>query len=157
MTSGSARAKANAQPFHRTINITPAYDQISEGYGRHNAEIHFIVADAERNTLVFDMYTGWNLPHLREKDLIDDYHPAMPYAANLQWHTHTPHYCDHAPDTEECQYIGPGKPCYASATSLCQDLAELLVRDGLEALWIEMEKRLAETVQSNKSIMELAR
>jgi len=125
--------KEQVGEFERHIDIVPAYDKRGAGYGRHCADMFFVLK-GPNGAVDLHVFTGWELPRLR-----DDPGPGA-VGAYLRFHSPKPQYQGDVVSVEACACLD-GKPCYCGVTSMgAEPVFDILVEQGLEALWAEMER-----------------
>lgn len=132
----------------REILFTPAYDKRdtdpAKNYGIHGLHITFNLINNYNEGITFSISTNWHLPHVQEE--IDNRlpYPGFPYLSHkpqpfgLDGHWKTPRY-EGQEAIKNCK-ITKGD-CYCYGTSLTEDLFNLLVSEGEEAMWQLMEDR----------------
>lgn len=134
---------------HRTV-VYPAWDKRGEkeGYGQHCAEIHFVVRYRNKE-MGFSVYTGWyvdaaNVPYKDRETSNGGVHGASLYA-----HSKSPfrgairrnEYCD----------VFQSNCCYENAlTFITEDLLKILILEGSEKLFEELEKRYVQFFSKEK-------
>lgn len=124
--------------LERKIKLTPAYDKRhfdpKKNYGIGCVDMRFLVKGPE-GVIQFAFMTGWFLP--QNKNISTDMYP---YAYDLGYHSYVPLYEGQPKMTDECPYLD-GKPCYYDGTSLgAEGVLELLIKDGVEAVWEFLER-----------------
>ena len=127
--------------FERVMIGVPAWDMRSpdpaRNYGVHGVEMSFAVIRAGA-AVEFERLTGWQLPHVRE-ELGRQAHAPLP--GMVRYHAPAP-WADYLtePSTDACGYTGGG--CYADGSGLDgYGLFDVLVTDGLDGVWRELEQR----------------
>lgn len=136
--------------MERLIRTSPAYDRRDEppNYGQHPLEIHFIVK-GEKGALVFTVDTGWYIEALNKARLDETFYDLSTSVVTM---------CSfHAPATiansvdkdphEYCEWLN--EPCQAHTPfgytgKALGDLFMTLVSEGLDALWLALEKHYEE-------------
>lgn len=130
--------------LERRFKATPAWDERSKGKGggQHCVDLVFAVVGAE-GAYHFTLYTGWYL------EMSSGAFPAVagvpkppfaPLPADVGYHGSTPAYEGQAP-VERCEFMGGGK-CYSDGSGLqAYDLWNILLRDGSDGVWKELERR----------------
>lgn len=139
----------------RELIILPAYDKRDKGYGQHCAEMCFYVK-GERGAVQFILFTGW-YPHIIPKpdapwqelcvpiklEKLD-----YPTPADLGYHSLTPLRDWQTPIMMECPVLG-GKTCYYDGSGLnCYRIFSVMVHEGGERMWEELEKYYAELFEA---------
>ena len=128
----------------REIHISPAFDKRSsdpsKNYGIHGVELCFILK-GEQGAIQFVIYTNWMLPHVREEyDLKTNHHLCHPIPADIGYHSRTPKYEGQKSLTDDCTVIGGA--CYYDGSGLqAEDVFNIMVEKGGDAMWAEMEDR----------------
>jgi hypothetical protein len=131
----------------RLVEIQPAFDKRhsdpNKNYGIHGAEIKFLVK-GKKGVIQFVIFTNWHLPHVQKelegKCHLDKYCFLKPLPADVGYHSFVPMYDEQKPITDSCPYLD-GKPCYYDGSGLwAEDVFKLMVREGHEAMWKELEK-----------------
>jgi len=134
----------------KTITLYPAYDKRhpdpSKNYGIHGVDLLFVL-EGKNGAVQFKLFTNWQLPHVTEeflnkshmwtKDKIDLYFFPMP--ADLGYHSKVPHYEGHEKISRECEWTG-GDCYYDGSTLNAEPIYEILLREGSEGIWQELEK-----------------
>lgn len=128
--------------FTREIKFRPAFDRRDpdprKNYGIHGMEICFVLQGPEGG-ITYTIYTHWMLPHVQKE--LDAKHSELfrsPVSAGLDGHWKVPQY-EGQPPMKNCQLTGGD--CYCDGTALTDDVFQLLVREGEEAVWKLMESR----------------
>ena len=130
--------------FERMILFTPAFDHRDKNCGIHGMEMRFIVK-GDVGAVQFLVFTNWQLPHVRKEfegrvDAGENLHPCL-FAgspADLGYHSPKPIYEGQSPLSDDCEILG-GK-CYYDGSGLnAEEPFNILVTDGLEALWKFLE------------------
>jgi hypothetical protein len=151
--------------LRREIRFEPAYDKrhpdSSKNYGIHGVTMTWYVV-GEDGAAQFKVFTNWHLPKVQDelehrdcKRMPDFRNPgstrctcitlAKPMAADLGYHRKTPAYANQSPMDGTCEWIG-GK-CYYDGSGLnAERVFDLLVTDGGEAVWRELEDYYQEVV-----------
>lgn len=124
--------------LERIVEMTPAFDKRhpdpTKNYGIGGVEIAFFLK-GERGVVQFKMGTGWFLPENRKPGISDSY----PMAWDRGYHSYIPRYDGQTPIAESC-HILDGKPCYYDGSTLnAEPILEVLIREGSEGVWRELE------------------
>lgn len=129
--------------YAREIRFHPAYDKTntdpSKNYGIHCVNMEFILT-GKKGVIVLLIFTGWELLQNRPKDgktLI------RPRAASLTYHSKRPFKGSDGP-ISGCPYLD-GKPCYSNSTFCVEEIFDLFVEKGEEAVWEVLEGRYRST------------
>ena len=133
--------------IEKIIEFHPAYDKRhsdpKKNYGIHGVDIRFLYGDKEVGYVQFLLYTNWMLPSCRKR--WDEYTQAMtllPIPADLGYHSRVPQYESQTP-MNKCNLIDP---CYYDGSSLnAEPIFEVLVAEGHEGVWRELEKYYNQT------------
>lgn len=139
--------------FTRTIVFTPAFDKRNidprRNYGIHGVEMRWYLK-GPCGVIQFVVYTNWQLPHVNEerdeRTVSHEYAHLLcrPMASDLGYHSPFPMYDCQSLTTESCELL-EGKPCYYDGSSLAaDDVLDLLIREGGEAVWARLEKEYVE-------------
>ena len=128
----------------RIMRFRPAFDKRSsnpkKNYGIHGAELAFYLK-GEEGAIQFVIYTNWHLPHVQKEldNKLHDHILCHPMPADLGYHSKIPRYDGQKALTEDCEWTG-GK-CYYDGSGLNADrIYKILVEQGDEAVWKELEK-----------------
>lgn len=133
--------------LERRIDIAPAYDKVSEGYGIHGVEMRWYVKGPE-GVVQFLLYTNWHLPHVQDRldARMDSQFPHLschPQPADIGYHSYKPRYEGQTAVQKDCHLLNG--PCYYDGSSLqAKDFYKILVEKGGDALWEALEKRYQE-------------
>ena len=131
--------------FTRKIEFTPAYDKRNpdphKNYGIHGVNMRFLLF-GDSGVIQFVIYTNWHLPHVqRELELKQNaglYLSPMP--ADVGYHSPKPLYDGQTPISDHCEYLN-GAPCYYGGSGLyAEEVFEVFVTDGEEAMWKLLEE-----------------
>lgn len=126
--------KGRVMNLERIFVVEPAFHK--KNHGIHCAELRMVVK-GDRGAVQFVLFTGWYLPHSSVAD-------TKPLPADLGWHSPKPMYKGQSPVRQSCEYLD-GKPCYYDGTSLgAQDVFNLLISEGSDAVWTLLENRYHE-------------
>lgn len=126
--------------FVREVKVYPAYDkrhpEPSKNYGIGAARIAFYLK-GDAGTMQFVFNTGYYLPHVREEFKQQHYHPS-PMPVDVGYHSKN--YISWAIEMADCPVLGC--TCYYDGSSLAANsLFELMLQEGEEAVWKELEAR----------------
>jgi len=136
--------------MEKIVKFYPAYDKRnpdpSKNYGIHGVDLRMILK-GEKGAVQFVLYTNWHLPYVQEelnKNAIgkDLYYISSlnPLPADLGYHSLTPTYEGQSICTESCEYLD-GKPCYYDRSGLnAERIYEVLLNEGSDGVWRELEK-----------------
>ncbi len=128
--------------FQKTIAFWPAFDkrhpEAKKDYGIAGVRIFFALR-GPKGAVTFSLFTGWMLPHvinewMMEEPKLDRFH-YTPMPAGLDFHK--PAILADGDDVtaKECEWLG-GSPCYCGGAILpSEEVFELLVSQGEEAVW----------------------
>lgn len=146
-----------AGEFKREIRFTPAWHRVHEDtrkdYGVHGVEIHFYLT-GDRGTVQFKMNTDWMLPEthdwwrqtgrLPKADRYIRDRPMFPMAADLGYHSPTPHYDDQfKTPAGECEFIDGD--CYYDGSGLnAEPVLARLIAEGHDGVWAALEDYYAQ-------------
>jgi len=133
--------------IEKKIEFDPAFDKRDpnpmKNYGIHGVNIRFLYGDKEVGYVQFVIYTNWMLKSCRKK--WDEYVQALhllPMPADLGYHSKVPMYEGQDP-MSKCDLLGT---CYYDGSTLnAEPVFEVLVEQGLEALWKKLEEYYNET------------
>lgn len=138
--------------FERIIQFDPAYDKRhknpSKNYGIHGVTLRFVLK-GEKGAINFVVFTNWMLPHI-EKEYENkglkpgvEYRISRPMPADLGYHSHVPQY-EGQTIMDDCPWLD-GKPCYYDGSTLhAETIFKVLVEEGGDALWEQLEKEYNE-------------
>jgi hypothetical protein len=145
-----ANRMTNAVAFERIVTLSPAFDKRSpdpsKNYGIHGVDLRMILKGPLGATQ-FVLYTGWQLPHVQaELDCKPlgqfPYLHHKPLPADVGYHWHKPQY--DGQDSRKCEYTPTGR-CYYDGSGLqAEEVFEILLREGSEGVWRELERRYHE-------------
>lgn len=128
--------------LERRIEFTAAWDRrdpnSSKNYGVHGVEMRWYLV-GEEGAVQFVVFTNWMLPHIREERKGRDLAPCLyePMGADLGYHSRVPRYEGQEP-MSKCHLLNC--PCYYDGSGLNADrVLEILIREGSDAAWKEME------------------
>lgn len=129
--------------LERTVEMSPAYDKRdpdpTKNYGIGCVLITFILK-GERGAVQFKMGSGWFLP--QNKNAHSDFYPS---AWDKGYHSYIPRYDGQTTVTDSCHVLD-GKPCYYDGSTLnAEPLLEVLLREGSEGIWRELEEYYKES------------
>lgn len=129
----------------RTVFI-PAFDKRSEiparNFGIHGVELRMFLV-GELGAIQFVVYTNWMLPHVSKEMEHKDRWMSEPLPADIGYHAHTPQYEGQEPLTDKCEFTGG--VCYYDGSGLqAREVFEILLREGSDGVWKEMERRYIE-------------
>lgn len=151
--------------MQKIINFRPAFDKRNPdpkiNYGIHGVEIVWILK-GDKGAIQFVVYTNWHLPGV-QKELIRKckggsfgefpYCTLKPQPADVGYHSPAPQYEGQNSLTDSCDLLG-GKPCYYDGSGLqAEDVFRVLVEQGGEAVWKELEDRYVRLFGSIKDEM----
>lgn len=146
--------------FERKIVFSPAFDKRDpdpkKNYGIHGVTMHWYLK-GDKGVIQFVIYTNWQLPHVWKEqdqkpcDPDPDYRHFMcrPMPADIGYHSPKPMYEGQEPIRVSCDVLD-GKTCYYDGSSLNADpIFDLLVKEGGEAVWKEMERYYHQTFEED--------
>jgi hypothetical protein len=145
----------------REVIVRPAFDKRSDdpkkNYGVHGAELAFYLKGGH-GAIQFVIYTNWMLPYVQaETDARppSNSHPYLfhkPIPADIGYHSRVPRYQGQSLMTEHCDVIDG--PCYYDGSSLqAQDVFDIMIEGGTDALWAEMERQYKERLASPPEVV----
>lgn len=133
----------------REITITPAFDKRdsdpSRNYGIHGCDMRFYLT-GEKGVIQFVLSTNWHLPHVHE-ELAGRRAGWLckPMPVDLGYHSSVPMYEGQSLLTECCEVLG-GRPCYYDGSTLnAESIYEIMLREGSEGVWRELERYYEQT------------
>jgi len=144
--------------FKRSIKFTAAYDKRhsnpSKNYGIHGVNIVFSLK-GKKGAVTFTIFTNWELPHVQKEmdalplgDFPYLHHKPMP--ADLGYHSRKPMYDEHHITRDSCEWLD-GKPCYYDGSTLnAEPIFEVLLKEGSDGVWRELEQYYNEVFRSEK-------
>ena len=131
--------------FKREIRFYPAFDKRDpdpdKNYGIRGVQMRWLLS-GNKGVVQFVLATQWYLPHVQKELELASY-PTYNYFApipmDLGYHSLKPMYDGHPVTTGSCEYLD-GKPCYYDGSGLnAEDIFRILVSQGGEAVWVQME------------------
>lgn len=135
--------------FTREIIFLPAFDERhplpEKNYGWHGCDMVFVLRKKTK-AVTFRLFTNWHWDDdfykiMEEMSAKCHFSRAMskPMAASIDYHDVKPHWEGHEP-YGKCEFLN-GKVCYTDGSCLnAQQFYDVLVREGLDALWKAMEE-----------------
>lgn len=139
--------------LRRIVKFRPAFDKRdpnpAKNYGIHGVDLVMFVCGAE-GAVQFVLYTNWQLPHVtKEQDAAKPHTTSThllchPMPADLGYHAKSPRYKDQEPLTESCEFTG-GRCFYAGSGLNAERIYEVLLREGDEGVWRELEEYYQQT------------
>lgn len=140
--------------MEKIINFYPAFDRRKDpkgNYGIHGVDMRMVLK-GDKGAVQFLLYTNWYLPHvakeldnklLREgmQGRLSEYSFCIlhPMPADLGYHSPVPQYEGQSICSEACECLD-GKPCYYDGSGLnAERIYEVLVKEGSEGVWRELE------------------
>ncbi len=128
----------------RIIKFYPAFDKrntdSSKNYGIHCMDIFFVLI-GELGAVSFTIFSGWFLPHIDSKT-------PKGSGACISYHTLNPVYDGQNVSKDECEWL-EGKACYCDSTYIqAEELFNILVAEGDEAMWCELENKYDEVIKN---------
>lgn len=145
----------NDLKLERITELTPAWDRTdpdpNKSYGIHSVELRMVLKGPLGATQ-FVLYTNWHLPEVSTRLLqrpievigSDPHWSVRPQPADVGYHSPTPRYEGQPCTQEECEYLD-GKPCYYDGSGLAaEDMYVVLLREGSEGVWRELEEQYKE-------------
>jgi len=132
----------------RTVEFTKAFDKRdpdpSKDYGIHGVDIIFALSK-ENKAVQFIIFTNWHLPNVQGE--IDSmplnsefpFSRHIPQASDLGYHSPKPMYEGQEASSYNCKLTG-GKCFYEGSGSYAQEIFEVLLREGSEGVWRELEE-----------------
>ena len=133
--------------MERIIEFSPAYDKRdpdpTKNYGIHGVSLRMVLK-GQRGAVQFLLYTGWQLPHVRDEFKGTATH-VLP--ADVGYHSPVPLYEGQNKITESCQYLD-GQACYYDGSGLAAErFFDVLTQEGDVGVWRELERYYAETFE----------
>lgn len=129
--------------FQKIIEFNPAYDRRNpdprKNYGVHGVTLRMVLV-GELGATQFVLYTNWQLPHVTKEieHGKDAYFLLKPLPADFGYHSHTKMY-EWQQVNENCEYLKG--PCYYDGSGLeAQRVFEVMLQDGSDGVWRELEK-----------------
>jgi hypothetical protein len=125
--------------FERRYDFRKGYNKLAEGKGVHGMEIHFHLV-GELGAVSFELSTGW-VPDQKPtvNRTVSDLFP-MGNLVGFHWKTQK--FGFQTRSTNECPLTGGA--CWWDASFLAgDDLLRILIDQGEEPLWAELEARYA--------------
>jgi len=133
--------------FDRIVTMSPAFDKRDpdpkKNYGIHGVELRMVLRGPLGATQ-FLLYTNWQLPHVTQETYDAHYGDrrrielfTKPMPADKGYHWSTPRYKDQQP--MDCDLLPGGKCYYDGSTMNAEPLYEVLLTQGSEGIWRELE------------------
>ena len=130
--------------LERRFKATPAWDYRNDrtNGGQHCVDLIFAVVGS-KGAYQFTLYTSWYLD-MRSDNQCPVPNPTFgPLPADVGYHSSTPVFDGQDP-VETCGYMNGGK-CYSDGSCLqAYDLWNILLREGSDGVWAELERRYHE-------------
>lgn len=135
----SCKVRAKVGDFERCISLRPGYVCPVQGGQSHGvAGVKFLfMLIGEDGAMEFSISTPWR-PDWHEFWKPREYDRVMP--CGIEYHSKTPQYDGHKKSTDDCEWTGGDCWCDGSALQ-AMDVFKVLVTDGEDALWRELERR----------------
>lgn len=134
--------------LERIIYFTPAYDKRPKAPGDPNYGIHGVTMSwyvtGGGQAVQFVTHTNWQLPEVQEEldakvSLQFPHLSCHPLPTDVGYHSSQPLYKGQTPIEADCKWTKG--PCYYNGSSLyAQNIFEILVREGHEAVWKKLEE-----------------
>ena len=140
--------------FKREVHFYPAFGDVDlvkrHDQGIGGVKIRFVLV-GPLGAIHFSISTDWYPAHIQEEQWEKGrsrYFSLAPEGSDISYHSPVPIY-EGQSKHESCEWLG-GIPCYSDGSSLCADkIRDVLLAEGDEGVWREMEKwyheRLEET------------
>jgi hypothetical protein len=141
-----------ANGYRRRVEFKAAYDRRhsdpAKNYGIHGVDMGFLLSN-EMGTVQFVLYTGWQLPHVKNELMGRTYEAIggdphwmeRPTPADIGYHSPVPRYDGQTLMTDSCPFLD-GRPCYYDGSSLnAEKVFDVLLNKGSDGLWKELERR----------------
>jgi len=143
--------------MERITELTPAYDKRAEGKGQHCVEL-LMLLKGDKGVVQFRLFTGWDAGSICKPadynwktcrvNTNSEISSLFPMPADLGYHSPTPRY-EGQTSMGTCRYLD-GKPCYYDGSSLeAYRIYSILVHEGSEAVWKELEKYYKELFEED--------
>jgi hypothetical protein len=143
----------------KSITFAPAFDKRdpnpSKNYGIHGVDLRMLFGDEDKGIIQFVVYTNWHLPEVTKELASRYYKPSggdphwmeRPLPADIGYHSPTPRY-DGQSKMNTCDCLKQGF-CYYDGSSLAAtDVFNILLREGSDGVWKELENRYNEMFNS---------
>ena len=140
---------SNQVRYERLVQMSPAFDKRhpdpKRNYGIHGVDLRMILKGPE-GAVQFVLYTNWQLPHVAQETVNRIENGAsriaiecafMPMPADLGYHWTKPRYDGQT--QMDCEYVACGKCYYDGSTMNAERIYEVLLREGSEGVWRELE------------------
>lgn len=140
--------------LERRVVFQPAFDKRdpnpSKNYGIHGVDMRMYVI-GPRGAVQFVLYTDWHLPHVDE-ELRAKGVRIQPMPADLGYHSPIPTYKGQEDwGRDDCDLIGCR--CYYDGSGLnAERIYEVLLREGSEGVWRELETYYNEALPTLEAI-----
>ena len=142
------RCGAGMSNMERIIEITPAFNKMSEGLGVHGCGLRMVLK-GPLGAVNFVLYTQWQLPSTIEMwKGKGQYSVGMnePVPADLGFHSPKPIYDGQPAVRSDCSYVDG--PCYYDGSSLnAMSMYRVLVERGSDGVWEELERYYRHTFE----------
>lgn len=140
--------------MEKIVQFLPAFDKRnsdpSKNYGIHGVDLRMILK-GDNGAVQFVLYTNWQLSHVQaetDRKYFDKFF-YQPMPADLGYHSPTPRY--EGQDKMKCDLFPSGE-CYYDGSSLnAQRIFNVLLVEGDEGVWRELEKYYKELFDSEKT------
>lgn len=142
--------------FERITQFDPAYDKRPK-YGIHGVTLRMVLKGSKGATQ-FVLYTNWELPKVQAEldakiisspDMVGIRCTYHPLPADLGYHSPVPRY--EGQSEMDCEYTSTGKCFYDGSGLNAERIYNVLVRNGSEAVWKELEKFYHELFESKET------
>ena len=162
--------------MERLVEFSPAWNKSSldpkKDYGIGAVNIRFVLK-GEHGAVQFVIGTSWYLPktqrdsqhRLFERDFEDRFNEIQPRGWDLGYHSDKPLHewqsDEPGPDNEhiytrssECKYTPSGRCFYDGSTLNAEPLVEVLLREGSEGVWRELERYYARVFEGGEDDLD---
>lgn len=141
--------------FKKEVIFHPGFDKRNsdpkKNYGIGAVQIRFVLS-GEKGAVQFLLFTDWYPANIQKELRGMEYDLSFrlkPFAADLGYHSYTKMYDEQEPQAESCEFLG-GKPCYYDgSTSRAEPLVEILINEGSEKVWDELEEYYNDVFESS--------
>lgn len=145
--------------MRRIIEFTPAFDKRDEGYGIHGVDLQMYLK-GDKGIVQFVLHTNWHLPHIQDelikeiagKDGFYIETILTPTPASLGCHSYKPRY-EGQKCIDTCSLLDGHKCYYDSSGLAAKRIYRILLKEGSEGVWRELEQYYHEIFSDSEEIV----